>query len=128
MKLRIIALTAALAAMFIAMACGGAANTNTTSNTAGKSNSQADAAINSNANVVVNSAGNSVMIMNKNGVTVSIENPPNKPKSNVNFNTTPPKGATYQCRDGSYSTGNQDSTACSGHDGVQKPLTNTPPK
>ncbi len=129
MIFRIIALTAALAAMFAAMACGGGSNANVAPS---KSSNQANAVIHTNTNVVVNSAGST---SNNNGYSVTYEDANGNPvKAPANVakkptpNGTPPKGANYLCRDGTYSMGNQDSTACSGHNGVLKPLSNTPPQ
>ena len=44
--------------------------------------------------------------------------PANKPAANK----TPPKGATAQCKDGSYSMSKEASGQCSGHGGVDHKL------
>ena len=129
MKFRIITLIAALVAMFAAMSCGGGAdNANAPANTAVKSNTMANAVVNTNAaNIVVNAVGNTATFSNNtNAVNLKVGN--SQSKTTANANSKVPKDANYICRDGTYSSGTQDSTACSGHDGVLKPLIHTPPE
>jgi serine/threonine-protein kinase len=61
------------------------------------------------------------------GVAPSPENPQKAPPAVVTPTpeastaaTTPPKGATAQCKDGTYSMSKTHSGACSGHGGVDK--------
>lgn len=123
MKSRLILTISILAAMAFGFACGGGAANN------------ANTAANKPANTtVVNATGASNITVTPVGNTASnapAVNAANKPANsketaNANKDSKPPAGANYLCRDGSYSMGNQDSTACSGHGGVQKPLNDKP--
>ena len=131
MKNRLILLTAVLGAMALSFACGGAA-TNNANTAANKPASNAGVVVNGSgsSNISVTPVGNTAntpsFTANSGNKAVNLANSKDAAKANANKDTKPPKGANYLCRDGSYSMSNSDSGACSGHNGVQKPLNDKP--
>lgn len=120
-----------MGAMAVGMACGGAA-TNNANTAANRPANNSGATVNGSGNITVTPVGNTAntpsFTANSGNKAVNLVNSKDAAKANANKNTKPPKGANYLCRDGTYSMSNSDSGACSGHNGVQTPLNNTPPK